>query len=410
MPPASGRCCEPRAGPSDTLGAVTPSAMRGRAGPSGCASRHPIPLPSVRRPRCAAIALACLLAACGGEGSGDAGPTGPPPATVEVLAVSEQPFLDRADLLGELQAENSVLVRSEMPGIVEAILFEEGSEVAAGDVLFQLRDREQNARLREAEAELGLAQEDFDRTQKLARLNAAAAAQLDKAASVLAVAKARTELRRVELERTRIRAPFAGRAGARLVSPGARIKADDQLVRLDAMDPLALVFTIPEVVLPLARIGAEFSLDVAAFPGRRFPGTIRFIAPSVDSASRRILIKGRVPNPDGTLLPGMFARVQATLGEREAMLVPEEALVTTPEGNFVWRIGADDAAERVPVEIGVRETGRVELKSGLRAGDRIVTAGTHKLRPGAKVKAVPALADDAPAATPSAAAAPGGGA
>lgn len=356
------------------------------------------------------LALACALAACGGEEGGSGAPPGPPPATVEVLSVAPQTFEDRADLLGELQAENSVFVRSEMPGIIEEILFEEGTEVAAGDVLFRLRDREQNARLREAEAELGLAQEDFDRTQKLARLNAAAAAQLDKASSVLAVAKARTELRRVELDRTRIRAPFAGRVGARLVSPGARIKADDQLVRLDAMDPLALVFTIPEVVLPLARIGAEFTLDVAAFPGRRFPGAIRFIAPSVDSASRRILIKGRVPNPDRTLLPGMFARVQATLGQREALLVPEEALVTTPEGNFVWRIGEDDAAERVPVDIGVREPGRVELKSGVRTGDRIVTAGTHKLRPGAKVKAVPALAEETPAVAPSAARAPGGGA
>jgi membrane fusion protein (multidrug efflux system) len=389
---------------------VTPSATRSSAGLPCRAPRTSISSASERRPLRVALAFVCVLAACGGEGAGDGAPQGPPPATVEVLSVALQTFEDRADLLGELQAENSVFVRSEMPGIIEAILFEEGAEVEAGSVLFQLRDREQNARLHEAEAELALAQEDFTRTQKLARLNAAAAAQLDKAASVLAVAKARTELRRVELERTRIRAPFAGRAGARLVSPGARIKADDQLVRLDAMDPLALVFTVPEVVLPLARIGAEFSLDVAAFPGRRFPGAIRFIAPSVDSASRRILIKGRVPNPDRMLLPGMFARVEATLGEREAMLVPEEALVTTPEGNFVWRVGAGDEAERVPVEVGMREPGRVELKSGLSPGDRIVTAGTHKLRPGAKVKPVPALAAEAPAVAPSAAVTPGGGA
>lgn len=395
-----------RARASDTLGGVIPSATRGSADDLGRASRNSASFRSARRAHRTAIVLVCALVACGG--GGDESPPGPPPASVEVVSVQPQSFEDRADLLGELQAENSVMVRSEMPGIIEAIPFDEGSDVQAGDVLFQLRDREQGARLREAEAELALAQEDFDRTQTLARMNAAAAAQLDKAASVLAVSKARTELRRVEFDRTRIRAPFAGRVGARLVSPGARIKADDQLVRLDAMDPLALIFSVPEVVLPLARIGAAFSLDVAAFPGRRFPGSIRFIAPSVDSASRRILIKGRVPNPDGTLLPGMFARVEATLGERAAMLVPEEALVTTPEGNFVWRIDAADVAERVPVEIGVREPGRVELKSGVQAGDRVVTAGTHKLRPGTKVKVVPALAAETPAAVPGAP--PGGGA
>jgi len=349
-------------------------------------------------------ALAC------GDGKKAAGPSGPPPPAVEVLTIAKQSFEEQADLLGELQAESSVMVRSEVPGIVETIDFEEGEQVEQGRVLFHLRDREAAARLREAAAELALATEDYDRTVKLESKNAAAAAQLDKARANLEMARARADLRRVELDRTLIKAPFAGRVGARLVSPGARIKADDQLVRLDAMDPLALVFTIPEAVLPLARIGAEFSLDVAAFPERRWPGVIRFIAPNVDSASRRILVKGRVPNPDGTLLPGMFARVQASLGEREALLLPDEAIVADPEGSFVWRVGAEDKAERVAIEIGTREPGRVEVKSGLREGDRVVVAGTHKVHEGAKVKAVPAMIGGATPAPPAATAAPGGGA
>ena len=258
----------------------------------------------------------------------------------------------------------------------------------AGDVLFRLRDREQTARLRESEAELGARAGGLRPHQTRSRSsNAAAAAQLDKARANLEVARARTELRRVELDRTRIRAPFDGRVGARLVSPGARIKVDDGLVQIDGIDPLSLVFSIPEAVLPLARVGAQYELEVAAFPDRRFPGEIRFIAPSVDSATRRITIKGRVPNADGTLLPGMFARVKAKLGERDAVLVPEEALVTTSDGTFVWRIGADDKAERVAVELGGREPGRVEIVSGVAAGDRIVTAGTHKVHAGAPVKA-----------------------
>ena len=364
--------------------------------------RSPFPVVSL-------VVLATTLA-CGDGAKHAGGPSGPPPPAVEVLTLSKQPFREQAELLGELQAESSVLIRSEVPGIVESVDFEDGQAVEQGQVLFHLRDREAAARLREAAAEFALTQEDFERTTALQSRNAAAAAQVDKARATLEMARARADLRRVELERMQIRAPFAGRVGARLVSPGARIKADDGLVRLDAMDPLALVFTIPEVVLPLAKIGAEFSLDVAAFPGRRWPGVIRFIAPNVDSASRRILIKGRVPNADGVLLPGMFARVQATLGERDTLLVPEEALVTDPEGTFVWRVGAEDKAERVVVEIGTREPGRVEVRAGLEEGDRVVVAGTHKVRAGAPVKPMPPMVGGAAPDAPSAGAAPGGGA
>jgi membrane fusion protein (multidrug efflux system) len=357
-----------------------------------------------------AVSVAVAVASgCGGDGTGEA-PPGPPPPAVEVVTLALQPFREQADLLGELQPDDTVLVKSEVPGVIEAIEFEEGQKVAAGSVLFRLRDREQAARLREFEAELALAEEDFERTNTLANRNAAAAAQLDRARANLEGARARTELRRVELERMRIRAPFDGRAGARLVSPGARIKVDDGLVRVDAIDPLSLVFSIPEALLPLARLGATFELEVAAFPGRRFPGAIRFIAPSVDSTTRRILIKGGVPNPDGVLLPGMFARVKAELGQRDAVLVPEEALVTNSDGTFVWRIDAEDQAERVAVELGAREPGRIEIRAGLAVGDRIVTAGTHKVRMGAKVKVVPAGVGSTPAPNPSAAAAAGGGA
>ena len=378
---------------------MLPPATRGCAGSSRRAStiaklrRHTALAATV------AIAVACA-SGCGGEAEVE-GPPGRPPPAVEVLTLAVQPFREQADLLGELQPDDTVMVKSEVSGVIEAIEFQEGQEVAAGSVLFRLRDREQAARLREFEAELALAQQDFERTNTLASRNAAAAAQLDRARANLEGARARSELRRVELERTRIRAPFDGRVGARLVSPGARIEADDGLVRIDAIDPLSLVFTIPEGVLPLARIGATFELEVAAFPGRRFPGAIRFIAPSVDSTTRRILIKGRVPNPGGMLLPGMFARVKAELGQRDAVLVPEESLVTTADGTFVWRIGAEDQAERVAVELGAREPGRVEIRSGLVAGDRIVTAGTHKVRLGGKVKVVPATVGSAPAPSPS---------
>jgi membrane fusion protein (multidrug efflux system) len=356
------------------------------------------------------VALA-LVCACGSEqpaGGGPGGPgAGPRPPAVEVVTLEPEAFQQRAALLGELRAVESVMLKPEIGGVVETIGFAEGQAVEKGTVLFQLRDDQQVARLGEAQAQRALAEDEFRRTQRLASRNVAAEIQLERDRAELAVARAREERYAAELARTRILAPFDGRVGARLVSPGARVTPDDALVRIDAVDPMELAFTIPEAALPLAKLGAEFELQVASYPGRRFPGAISFVAPSVESANRRILIKGRVPNPEHVLLPGMFATVEAQLGEREAFLVPEEAVVTDPAGFFVWRVGPDDGAERLPVEVGSRQAGRVEIKADLRPGDRIVTAGTHKVREGEKVTPVAATA--APAA-PSAAAADRGGA
>lgn len=341
----------------------------------------------------AGVLVVCAVAACGGEegpapGAGPEG--GPPPPAVEVLTLAPESFRDTAALLGELRAAESVVVKSEIAGVIERIGFEEGQAIADGTVLFELRDDERIARLHEAEAELALAVDEFGRTRLLASRNAAAEIQLERDRAELAVAQARVERYRAEWQRTRIRAPFDGRVGARLVSPGARITPEDALVRIDKLDPMELAFTIPEAALPLAREGVAFELEVASYPDRHFPGTISFIAPTVDTQTRRILIKGRVPNPDHELLPGMFAEVRAELGQRQAFLVPEEAVVTDPAGFFVWRIGPDDGAERLAVELGARAAGRVEIRADLRPGDRIVTAGTHKVRSGEKVKPVAA--------------------
>jgi membrane fusion protein (multidrug efflux system) len=360
--------------------------------------------------------LVCLVLGCRGETDGAqpgeaGGPHegGPQPPAVEVVTLTPESFHETAALLGELRSAESVVVKPEIAGVIEHIGFEEGQPVERGAVLFELRDDERLAGLHEAEAQRALAEDEFGRTQRLASRNVAAQVQLERDRAELAVARARAERYRAEWERTRIRAPFDGRVGARLVSPGARVTPEDALVRIDALDPMELAFTIPEAALPLAREGAPFELSVASYPGRWFPGTISFIAPSVDSATRRVLIKGEVPNPNHVLLPGMFAEVRAELDAREAFLVPEEALVTDPAGFFVWRIGPDDGAERVPVEVGSRDTGRVEIRAALAPGDRIVTAGTHKVREGEKVKPVAAAAAR-PAGSGSAATAPRSGA
>jgi membrane fusion protein (multidrug efflux system) len=307
---------------------------------------------------------------------------------VEVVDVRPEAIRDVVDLVGQLDAELSVQIRPEISGVIASIEFQEGQAVAKGDVLFRLNDDEQRARLQEAEAERELSRAVFERTRKLADRDISSAAQLDKARAELARDVARVEASRTTLERTTLRAPFDGMMGARLVSPGARVEPEDVLGQIDHIDRLQLVFTLPESVVALARTGLPFEFGVAPYPGETFRGEIVFLAPTIDPATRRMLVKGLVPNPDRRLRPGLFANIRAEIGRNDSALVlPESALALDREGTFVWRVTSDDAAERAGVETGIRTGGRVEIVNGLQAGDRVVAAGTNKVRAGSRVRA-----------------------
>jgi len=337
---------------------------------------------------CAVGLLALGPPSCSGGGDDAAGDRTPAPVVVEVVTVEPQLLRDVASLTGQLEPEASVQVRPDTQGVLESIEFEEGQAVAKGDVLFRLRSDEQRARLREAEAERDLAQAVYERTLKLAEGDISSAAQLDRTRAELARETARVEAARAELERTTIRAPFDGMMGALWVAPGARVEPDIVLTRIDAIGRLQILFTLPEVAVGLARPGIPFEFSVAPYPGESFRGEVYFVAPTLDPDTRRLLVKGWVPNPGLRLRPGLFATIQAEVGRREdALLVPESALALDREGTFVWRVGRDDVAERVGVRTGLRVEDRVEIVQGLAPGDRVVAAGTNKVRRGSVVRA-----------------------
>jgi membrane fusion protein (multidrug efflux system) len=340
---------------------------------------------------CTSVALGLLPLGCGKGGEpASADSKGPPPVTVELYTTRPEAIVDTVDLVGQLEAEESVEIRSEIEGLIASVGFEEGSEVRKGAVLFRLRDDEQRARLLEAEANLALTEDVFQRTSQLARQNITAAAQLDRARADRAAARARVEIARVELERTEIRAPFDGVLGVRLVSPGDRVEPTTPLVTLDAVKRLRLSFVIPEIAVPLAEVGRTVQLTTAPFPGETFAGEVFFVAPSLDPATRRLLLKAWVPNPERRLRPGLFANLKLELGERQgALLVPEEAVVYDRQGSFVWRLQDDGTAQRAPVQLGVHAAGRVEVREGLESGDTIVSAGTHKVQPGVVLRTSP---------------------
>jgi membrane fusion protein, multidrug efflux system len=346
-----------------------------------------------------------LLVLAGCYQTGETAPTGPPPPVVEVVTVTPRTLSNQAALLGQLVAEQSVVVRSEVTGIIAAIEFEEGQPVAKGQLLFRLRDDEQVARLHEAETALRLAEANHRRTRDLSAEGIMAPSQLDDVTATLEAARARLEVARVAVERTRILAPFDGYTGNRLVSLGALIEPEYELVKVESIAVLELAFQLPEMALPLAKVGVPIVLKVAPYPDRVFSGAISFVSPSLNPLNRRLLVKARVPNPDLVLRPGLFATVDANLGERANVLaVPDSAIVYGSAGTFVWRLDAQQAANTANVELGARQDGVVEIKTGLAAGDVVVVAGTNKLQPGIVVE--PVTAGPSPAAYPKGATSP----
>jgi len=329
-----------------------------------------------------------FLTACGPGAGGSEEYAEDEPVSIEIGTVKAGPLRDIAGFSGQLSAENTVMVKAEDDGVVAEFFFDEGQEVQEGDALFRLRNGEEVARLHEAEANLELARGVFNRTRKLLRQDAVSQAKRDEVVASLAVAKARLELARVELERTVIRAPFDGVLGLRMVAPGSRVDENTPLVEIDAVDRLQVAFAITEVGVLFARVGTPIELTVAPYPEERFPGEVFFVSPTLESATRRLIVKAWVDNSDRRLRPGLFARIYMQVAERDnAIVVPETAVVFDRRGTYVWRVGEDMVVSKVPVETGLRRDGGVEVTLGLQAGDRVVTAGTHKVDEGDKVAA-----------------------
>jgi len=342
------------------------------------------------------LVAASAVCSCGSESASGSGRSGPPAPVVAVAKVDRERIAPRAELLGQLVADESVEIRPEISGIVATVEFLEGADVSAGQVLFRLRADEQRARFAEAEAAVAKAEDIFRRIEALAKAKTEAESQVVRARADYEEAKAGLELARVELDRTEIRAPFDGIAGARRVSPGAWVTPDDTLVDVQATDRLKLVFTLPEQ--SIAGLSADVALwvSVAPFPGERFPARIFFVAPGLDPSTRRLLVKAIVANPERRLRPGLFAEVEAEVTDAgERIVVPEAALMYGHDATYLWRVDASNVAQRVNVEVGVRDDKRVEIRSGLEVGDTIVVAGTNKVSDGMTIQPIPASAPGA---------------
>ena len=310
---------------------------------------------------------------------------GPPFIPVNMMKVSESPVSNTVDAVGALIAEDSVVVRPEIDGRIDKLLFKEGQPVKKGAVLVVLDSAAQRARLAAAQADLQLAESRYKRSEELVAKNFISKQALDEARANLDILRARRLQEQVALDKTVIRAPFSAVVGLRQVSPGAYINKGDDIIRLDALGNLKLEVPVPETFLSLVRIGLPITLTVDALPGQTFSGTVHAIDPVVDPVSRNVRVRARIANPRGQLKPGMFARATANLGGKtSAILLPEQVIVPKSDGSYVF-LAVDGKAALRKVTLGKREPGRVEIVSGVKAGDTVVLDGQIKLRPGVPV-------------------------
>jgi membrane fusion protein (multidrug efflux system) len=313
---------------------------------------------------------------------------------VQVVAVEarRQSVSETLPLVGALAANEMVEIKSETEGTVQEILFQEGQFVKKGDLLVKLDETKFAASLAQAEANLKLAQATFERNQRLLQDKLISQQEFDQSASAYTVSLRVVDWMRRQLEDALIHAPFDGVISARQISPGQVISKNSTLTWLVDLDPVKVEFNVPERFLSQLRVGQPIQINVAAFPGSKFPGKVFFIAPYVDPEEHTALVKAEVPNPERALKPGMFANLDLTLTVREqAVVIPEAALSQMLEGNRanVLIVTETNTVDLRPVQLGVRLAGHVEVLSGLRGGEKVIVEGTQKVGPGSPVKLAP---------------------
>lgn len=345
-----------------------------------------------------ALALTLLLAvALGCSGAKETVVAAPNVSLGEATAVDLE---DRIEATGELVSPNHAMIAAEIGGRVTALFIDEGKPAQAAERVLEVdperRELElRGARASNAEAQAGMVDQKraAERSASLFKSNVASKADLDKAETQLSLARSRADgaaARLGEAERARrdaeVKAPFAGLIAQRFVSVGEFVQPGTRLFELVALDPIEVEFRVAEVDSSRVQTGQVVAVRVAPFPDEVFEATVTLVSPMIDPASRTLRVKGVLANPEGRLKPGLFARADLGVSHREnVLMIPEEAILQRSDGQVVFRLTGGDRVERRVVHTGVYKNGRVEILSGLDAGDRVVTRGHTALIDGSVV-------------------------
>jgi len=312
-----------------------------------------------------------------------------PPTPVAAVTVREASWPRIIESTGSLTAVQDSFVTNEIPGIVSALHFDSGQEVAAGAVLVSLDATVDLATLGGLQAELELARLQHERAKKLVK---------DKETRL----RAEVAAQQATIAKKTLRAPFAGTLGIRRVDLGDYLAAGSSVVSLQTLAPIYLDSSIPERYIAELKTGQEILLHSQTYGEERFSGRLTAIEPGADPATRMVRIRAEFPNADKRLRPGMFVDLKLVQANADKVLaLPETAISYSPYGNSVFLIVETPeglVVERKPVETGRTRAGDVAITKGLTAGNRVVAVGQNKLRNGVKVEVAedPTLQPDSP--------------
>jgi len=308
----------------------------------------------------------------------------PPPATVAAADVQAETWQPHLAAVGSLVATQGILVTTEVAGKVSAIRFESGQQVEAGTVLLEIDDSVEQAELAGIVAERRLAEQQFKRREDLLDSKTISRSDVDEARLRMENAAAQLAAKQAVIAKKRITAPFGGWLGIRRVDLGEYIQPGTTIVPLEALVPIYVDYALPERHLDRISVGQAVEIEVQAFPGEVFKGHIAAVNPGIDPGTRSLQVRAVLENPQARLRPGMFAEVRTVLPQRPAVLtLPQTAITYNPYGDSVFVIlegESGSSVQRRQIETGGVRNGRVEIVSGLQAGERVVAAGQVKLR------------------------------
>lgn len=321
---------------------------------------------------------------------------GPPPESVAAAEVVQKDWQPVLRSVGSISPVQGAMLSAELPGIVAEIAFKNGADVKKGDVMVRLASAQEEAQLRAAEAEAELAKSGLERARDLRVRNVVSQAELDAAEAKYKQQTAAVDNMKGRIEKLTIRAPFDGGAGIRLVNVGQTVNAGQAIVALQSIDPVYADFTLPQQRLNELREGLDVVLRTDAFPDRQFEGKLTALNSMIDPMTRNVTLQATLANPDQLLKPGMFAKVEVLLPQKNPTLViPATAVSYAPFGDSVYVIEnkPDPKTKKETttvrqqfIRIGETRGDFVGVTTGLKPGEKVVSAGVFKLRNGMAVQ------------------------
>jgi membrane fusion protein (multidrug efflux system) len=309
------------------------------------------------------------------------------PAPQVIVAQAKQAqFIDRIEALGTLKANESVQLTANVTETVTALHFDDGQRVEKGEALVEMTSREEHALLEEARANLNEARRQFNRVKQLESQGIEAQSLLDQRRREVETARARLGAIESRLADRLLKAPFSGVLGLRNISVGALVETGDLITTLDDDSVMKLEFAVPSTYLSSLQPGLPIRARTRAYSDRVFEGEVKAVDSRVDPINRSLLVRALLPNPERMLKPGMLMTVELLRNQRQALVIPESALMPKGGDHFVMRLqGEPPMVEKLKIRIGSRRPGEVEVLEGLQPGELVITHGMEKVKIGGPV-------------------------